>query len=417
MSTHARRRRVFLPFAFPMTILMTADTIGGVWTYCIELARALAAHDIRVVVATMGAPLSNSQQQEAAQAKIQVEASDWKLEWMPEPWRDVDAAGEWLLELEKQIAPDVVHLNGYAHGVLSWRAPLLVAGHSCVLSWWRAVQNEDAPPEWNRYREKVRAGLHAADMVVAPTQAMLDALREHYGALPRTRVIFNGRDEMQFGADEDAARISKADDSQALAPHMSTHREVEVVSSEKEALILSAGRVWDEAKNIAALKRIAPRLSWPIFVAGDEACPNAESMANDYRATASAFDLGQNGFHSLGKLQSSHLARWMKRAAIYALPARYEPFGLSALEAALCGCALVLGDISSLREVWSEAAVFVSPHDDDALVGALQNLMEDKNKRCELAQAANKRAQFFTTKSMADAYAASYRELVEKHGA
>ncbi len=32
------------------------------------------------------------------------------------------------------------------------------------------------------------------------------------------------------------------------------------------------------------------------------------------------------------------------------LPARYEPFGLSVLEAALSGCALVLGDIPSLRE-------------------------------------------------------------------
>jgi hypothetical protein len=54
----------------------------------------------------------------------------------------------------------------------------------------------------------------------------------------------------------------------------------------------------------------------------------------------------------LGPLEASELAGWMHRAAIYALPARYEPFGLSALEAAQAGCALVLGDLSSLREVW-----------------------------------------------------------------
>lgn len=416
MSTHVGRRRVFLPFVFPMTILMTADTIGGVWTYCIELARALAAHDIRVVVATMGAPLSNSQQQEAAQANVQIEASDWKLEWMPEPWRDVDAAGEWLLELEKRIAPDLVHLNGYAHGALPWRAPLLVAGHSCVLSWWRAVKNEDAPPAWNCYRDKVRAGLHAADVVVAPTQAMLDALHEHYGALPRTRVIFNGRDAMQLGADEDAVRVSKADD---FTPprHMSTHAGAETVLGEKEALILAAGRVWDEAKNIAALKRIAPRIAWPIFVAGDEACPGAESMPNDYRATTSTVDIGQDGFHLLGKLQPSHLARWMKRAAIYALPARYEPFGLSALEAALCGCALVLGDIPSLREVWREAAVFVSPHDDCALEIALQDLIEDEPRRSAMARAARERAHHFTTHAMAASYEQTYRELMKNRAA
>lgn len=382
-----------------MTILMTADTIGGVWTYCIELARALAAHDIRVVLATMGAPLSPSQQQEADTANIQVESSDFQLEWMPDPWRDVEEAGEWLLELEHRIAPDVVHLNGYAHGCYSWRAPVLMAGHSCVSSWWRAVKNEDAPSEWNRYREEIARGLHAADLVVAPTQAMLDALIEHYGALANTRVIFNGRDAIQFEAEDETP--------DACMSHMSTH-----MRRAKEPFVLSAGRVWDEAKNIAALQRAAPHLSWPIYVAGDEACPDANSTNEVARdASHNTFDSTRDGFHSLGKLSSSDLARWMKRAAIYALPARYEPFGLSALEAALCGCALVLGDIPSLREVWRDAAVFVSPDDDDALVAALQNLVEDENKRYEMAQAANKRAQFFTTQAMVDSYAQSYREL------
>jgi glycogen synthase len=59
-------------------------------------------------------------------------------------------------------------------------------------------------------------------------------------------------------------------------------------------------------------------------------------------------------------------ADWYARASIYALPARYEPFGLSALEAALSGCALILGDIPSLREVWLEAAPYVSPDDESA---------------------------------------------------
>ena len=56
----------------------------------------------------------------------------------------------------------------------------------------------------------------------------------------------------------------------------------------------------------------------------------------------------------------------MGRAAIYALPARYEPFGLSILEAALSGCALVIGDIPSLREIWADAALFVPSDGHDA---------------------------------------------------
>ena len=57
----------------------------------------------------------------------------------------------------------------------------------------------------------------------------------------------------------------------------------------------------------------------------------------------------------LGSLSPRALAAWLARAAIYCLPARYEPFGLSVLEAALSGCALVLGDIPSLREIWDDA--------------------------------------------------------------
>jgi hypothetical protein len=42
-------------------ILMTADTIGGVWTYALELAQALQSYDIELVLATMGAPLQEQQ--------------------------------------------------------------------------------------------------------------------------------------------------------------------------------------------------------------------------------------------------------------------------------------------------------------------------------------------------------------------
>ena len=47
-------------------------------------------------------------------------------------------------------------------------------------------------------------------------------------------------------------------------------------------------------------------------------------------------------------LSGEDIRPWFARAGIYALPAVYEPFGLSVLEAALSGCALVLGDIPSL---------------------------------------------------------------------
>src|SRR3954447_24882545 len=110
-----------------MKILMTTDTVGGVWNYCLELAGALEPYGVDVALATMGEPLSAEQRRDvAALARVELFESSYRLEWMPEPWDDVAAAGRWLLDLEHRLRPDVIHLNGYAHGALPWSTPALV---------------------------------------------------------------------------------------------------------------------------------------------------------------------------------------------------------------------------------------------------------------------------------------------------
>jgi glycosyltransferase involved in cell wall biosynthesis len=354
---------------------MTADTIGGVWTYSMELARALAAHDVFFDIATMGAPLSPAQWEEAhAVPNVRIHESEFKLEWMPDPWADVRAAGDWLLQLEHRTRPDIVHLNGFAHGVLPFRAPLMVVGHSCVASWWEAVKGESAPAEWDYYRQTMRNGLQGARVIAAPTDAMLMALCRHYGPFSsefHLRVLPNSRNPELF-------------------PYAPAHQ--------KEPMILSAGRLWDEAKNISALEAAAATLSWPVLIAGDSG--EAETA---HAAT-----------RRLGHVTPTVLAGWLRRAAIYALPARYEPFGLSILEAALAGCALVLGDIPSLREVWGDrAALYVPPADPVALQRALCRLSADDTERARLSLAARDRALHYTPRRMAAAYLTAYAAAIE----
>ena len=160
--------------------------------------------------------------------------------------------------------------------------------------------------------------------------------------------------------------------------------------------MLSAGRIWDEAKNVAALDRVAPRLPWPVAVAG-EGPPGAARR--------------------LGRVPQHELQAWLERASIFALPARYEPFGLAALEAAHAGCALVLGDLESLREVWGDAALFVDPADDEALEHALRLLIDDEPLRAELARRARSRAAAYTPERMAAGYVELYRRLLARRAA
>jgi glycogen synthase len=352
-------------------ILLTADTVGGVWTYALELARILRQHDIQVVLATMGGSPSASQRAEVRSiADLTLFESPFKLEWMEDPWSDIARAGDWLLQLEEVAQPDVIHLNSYVHGALSWRRPTLVVGHSCVLSWWEAVKGTAAPNRLERYRREVARGLHAADLVLAPTQAMLSALEQHYGSFTRRRVVPNGRDPALF---------SPAD---------------------KRPFIFAVGRLWDEAKNVGMLDEVAPSLAWPVYVAGEERHPAGWQV--HYRSVG-----------ELGRLSSPKLAYWLARASIYALPARYEPFGLSVLEAGLAGCALVLGDIPSLREIWDGAALFIPSDDAEALGTTLRALIEDSARRAGLAARARTRALQFTPRRMLAGYLAAYRELLQ----
>jgi len=351
-------------------ILMTADTVGGVWSYALELARALGRYHCDVALATMGGFLSIGQAREAARiSNLTLYESGYKLEWMEEPWAEVDQAGAWLLEIAQQVQPDLVHLNNYVHGVLPWPAPVLMVGHSCVLSWWQAVKGEPAPPSWQTYHQRVQAGLRHADLVITPTRAMLTVLHYHYGPFAATTVISNGRSPELF------------------APRR------------KEPFIFSVGRLWDEAKNISALEASAPQLAWPVYVAGQEQHPTGGQQC-----------LQQ--VHPLGHLSPAEVANWMGRASIYALPARYEPFGLSVLEAALAGCALVLGDIASLREVWGTAARYVTPTDAAALTAVLQELIAEPAQRHALATAARKQAQKYQPALMGAAYWQAYRTLL-----
>ena len=253
--------------------------------------------------------------------------------------------------------------------VSALQAPVLLTAHSCVLSWWAAVKGAAVPARWNHYWHEVENALRGVDMLTAPSHAMLRSLEENYGpGLPASRVVPNGRRAGRFRPDE------------------------------KQRSILAAGRLWDEAKNVAALAHVAGSLQWPVYIAGDDGHPDGSTVQFA-------------GCCKLGRLSEQALAEWYGRAAIYALPARYEPFGLSVLEAALSGCALVLGDIESLRETWHGAALFVPPDDAEGLRAALSELIAKPSVREDLSERSMARAARLTADGMAQEYAGIYGSL------
>jgi glycogen(starch) synthase len=355
----------------PRRVLMTADTLGGVWVYALELIEALAAYGIEVSLVTMGTRLSPDQRAQIARLdNVQLFETAYKLEWMDDPWSDVEASGRYLLELESQTSPDIVHINGYAHAALPFDAPVLAVGHSCVYSWYAAVYGRRPPDPRLRYYLSVRRGLGSADAVTAPTQTILSALGAIYGPFAAADPIPNGR-TLRYPA------------------------------RPKEPLIFSAGRLWDAAKNIAVLEQAAGSVRWPIYAAGQRQHPNGQVME-------------LKNVQTLELLTAEQVASWMAAASIFVLPSRYEPFGLSALEAAICECALVLGDIPSLREVWGPAALYAQPDDAAAVIRQIQRLIDSPALLKLYAERAVQRARCFSAGRMAVGYVRLYTELMKE---
>jgi glycosyltransferase involved in cell wall biosynthesis len=361
-----------------MRVLMTADAVGGVWRYVLELARGLEGEGAHFALAIMGGELKPDEREEAAAlANVVLFERPFRLEWMAAAAADLAASSSWLLDIAARFRPHLIHVNGYYHAALPWERPVLVAAHSCVFSWWNAVWGETAPSSWDSYRRRVKRGLRAADAIVAPSRSMLQALEQHYGPLSNARVIHNGRDLRH------------------------------IREGEKEPIVLGAGRLWDRGKNLDLLASLAPRLGWPVLLAGEPSHPGESS----------ADRLWPEGASGLGRVSSAEMEHWMRRASIYCHPARYEPFGLTVLEAALARCALVLSDIPTFRELWEGAAELVPSGDGGALEAALVRLIEDEPRRERLAAAAFERAGAFSRDRMSRDYHSLYQELVRSNSA
>ncbi len=362
-----------------MHVLMTTDTAGGVWTFTRELAGGLCLRGDRVTLVSLGPPPTCEQLAWLEEAPaVTFLQTNFRLEWMQNSAEDIEASRTWLSAAIERVRPDVVHFNQYAYGDLDCNLPKLVVAHSDVLSWWASV-HRDLPREnaWLRwYCDLVVRGISHADVVVAPSRWMLDALRRYYTWPDRARVIHNGRDGTFFSQ-----------------------------QSAKEDFVLSVGRVWDQGKQISLLSR--SRFPIPVYVAGPAEPPNG---------TGSSATPLHDRIQVLGSCSEEQLRSWYGRASTYAATSRYEPFGLAPLEAALSRCALVANDIPVFHEIWGDAAFYFRTNDADSLASAVRFLQAHPELRQCFADRAYERAQHFSTSRMVAQYQQLYRTLLDGGG-
>ena len=363
-------------------VLMTADAVGGVWTYALDLAGGLVADGVAVTLAVLGPAPSGAQAAQAEAAGCRLRATGLPLDWTAPSPAALRDAGRALDALARETNADLVHLHAAAFAP-EIEGPVVAGCHSCVATWWAAVASGPLPPDLAWRAERVAEGCRRADALIAPSRAFAAATAHVHGLTRPPAVVHNGRRPVRG------------------APPL----------GDPAPFALTAGRLWDRAKNAALLDAAAALSRLPIRAAGPTEGPNGD------RAVLRHLDL-------LGTLDGASLAERLARRPIFLSPARYEPFGLAVLEAAQAGCALVLSDIPTFRELWSGAAAFVNPDDADALARTLDALAADAPRRAALGAAARERAGRYGVAAMVagtrrvfDAVLAGRRPVSARQGA
>jgi glycosyltransferase involved in cell wall biosynthesis len=358
--------------AAPARILMTVDAVGGVWQYATELAGALRPFGVETLLAVLGPPPSEQQRAEIARTTgADLLETGLPLDWLSDAASTRAAAAE-LAAIARRECVDIVHLNSPALAAgQAYPVPVVGVAHGCLATWWDAARaGQPLEPAFQWHREMMVQGLRACDRVIAPSASFAQTMRRVFALPVSPRVVHNGRALPQGSAGGVPADSA-----------------------------LTAGRLWDEVKNLRTLDAAAALLSVPFHAAGDTRAPHGEL------AQARHLQL-------LGQLDGAVLAARLAQRPVFVSAATFEPFGLAVLEAAGARCPLVLSDIPTFRELWDHAAVFVDAHDAPGFARAIETILQNPDQREALSQAAYERAQRYTPEPLASTMARHYRDLL-----
>src|SRR3569833_2555108 len=179
-----------------MRILMTTDSVGGVWSFTNELSRGLLENGSEVALVSLWRMPTHAQrawadgQHERWGARFRYVALDTPLEWMNDNEHAFSGAAHTLLQLADQLDADLLLSSQYCFGALQCDLPRAVVAHSDVLSWAEACRPNGLEPSiWlDIYCELVQAGLKVADAGGAPARGGRGA-RARGGGGPRGRAV------------------------------------------------------------------------------------------------------------------------------------------------------------------------------------------------------------------------------------
>ncbi len=286
----------------------------------------------------------------------------------------------------QQVNADVVHSPHYTIPLRSGR-PVVVTIHDATFF---TEPDMHTSVKGTFFRSATRTALRRAARVITPSKATREELIRVLDAdATRIDVAYHGVDQTTF--------------------HMPTDAEKDRV----QARLGLGGQPY-----IAFLSTLEPRKNVPGLVRGwVKACADREDAPALVLAGGSGWDDQIDGAIAEvpshlrvlrpGYLRYTDLPGFLGGAVIVAYPSHGEGFGLPVLEAMACGAPVLTTPRLSLPEVGGEAVAYTEP-DPDSIATALATLLDDPDRRAQLATAGHERSLEFTWATSAEAHLAAY---------
>jgi alpha-1,3-rhamnosyl/mannosyltransferase len=119
----------------------------------------------------------------------------------------------------------------------------------------------------------------------------------------------------------------------------------------------------------------------------------------------------------IGYASDDELLRHYQEADVFALPSRYEGFGLPVIEAMACGTPVVCGNAGSLPEIAGDAAIQVDPDHIRGLADAIARILTDPATAAALRDRGLAQAARFSWHTCAQQTLQAYRDACARAGA
>jgi glycosyltransferase involved in cell wall biosynthesis len=280
-----------------------------------------------------------------------------------------------LVRLARTLRADIVHTHLVHADVYGGLAARLRGTHLV------STKHNDDPFRVGPFRFVERGLSHLADRIVTITDAL------HRFTVDRVGVPADKVETIHYGLDRvpDAWGVNPPDDVPDTA-----------------RLLLAIARLTDQ-KGIDVAIRALPQLpaDTVLVVLGDgPERSRLEALAHELGVEQRVFLLGR----------VPDVAAWLRRAALYVHPARWEGFGLGVLEAMHASLPVVATRVSSLPELVVDGVTgrLVPVDDPQALAAAIAQALDEP----QLGVAGRERAASeFSVARMADSHAALYAML------